>query len=212
MKYRGARSRTTVMPLVFPNPDQPMERSWHTSYFPGATCYAAGILGSCKILQKSWNFLIRIGVFARSLALSKLVLFCFMFAVFPHSLWIAVIVSALDSDVWIGSYALISTNYAFVTTRSCKRGAVVQAWSNYGCRGPSERCSRQLMPVLRLLVFDVRIWKLFCWCQNGCCQSHRHCLLCDKHIWQGYSQCFLCPREIFVNLVSYFSLSFSISL
>lgn len=164
--------------------------------------------------KQSWNILIRIGACARSRALSKLIPFfsalrlLFLLTRFEllSQCQLLIPMSELEAT------PLISSNYAFVTAPSCKRGAIVQAWSNYGCRGPSERCSRQLTPVLRLLVFDVWIWKLFCWCQNGCCQSHRHCLLCDKHIWQGYSQCFLCPRESFVNLVSYFALSFFISL
>ena len=109
--------------------------------------------------KQSWNILIRIGACARSRALSKLIPFFsasrLLFLLIRFELLsqcqLLIPMSELEAT------PLISSNYAFVTAPSCKRGAIVQAWSNYGCRGPSERCSRQLTPVLRLLVFDVWI-------------------------------------------------------
>lgn len=50
---------------------------------------------------------------------------------------------------------LMSTNYAFATIVSDKREAIVNVQSNYGCCCPHERCSFQLIAVLRLLMCDV---------------------------------------------------------
>lgn len=120
-------------------------------------CWRSGFLQNPS--KQSWNILIRIGACARSRALSKLILFfsasrlLFLLTRFEllSQCQLLIPMSELEAT------PLISSNYAFVTAPSCKRGAIVQAWSNYGCRGPSERCSRQLTPVLRLLVFDVWI-------------------------------------------------------
>lgn len=50
---------------------------------------------------------------------------------------------------------LMSTNYAFATIVSDKRGTIASARSNYGCCNPHESCQCQLIAVLRLLMCEM---------------------------------------------------------
>ena len=104
VNYAGTREQNTVTSLVFPKANQPMERSGYTSHFSGVTCHAAGVLGSFQTVLEHPHQNRCLCKISSSLQANSL-LFCFAFAIFAHSLWIAVTVSALDSDVWIGSYA-----------------------------------------------------------------------------------------------------------